>query len=184
MLAWFVARHVLYLAVCYSAWAHVPSTMPYACFSGPHADLAGPMPHPADGGLAYLLEPLLRQDGLVCFNHTVQWAFISALLFLQAITLFWFAMIIRVAVGVFRGEGADDSRSDVEDEGEADGEEAEEDVGERPPLEEEVGVEGLDLKGWERRAGVKRAVASGVSLPGHSDRKELLGRIGCEKQVD
>ena len=53
------------------------------------------------------------------------------------------------------------------------------------PLEEEVGVEALDLKGWERRAGVRRpASASGVSLPGHSDRKELLGRIGCEKQVD
>ena len=55
-----------------------------------------------------------------------------------------------------------------------------------PPLEEEVGVEALDLKGWERRTGVKRqsSTTTSVSLPGHSDRKELLGRIGCEKQVD
>ena len=51
--------------------------------------------------------------------------------------------------------------------------------------EEEVGAESLDLKNWERRTGIKRqASSSGVRLPGHSDRKELLGRIGCEKQVE
>jgi very-long-chain ceramide synthase len=58
---------------------------------------------------------------------------------------------------------------------------------EAQPLEEEVGVEEIDLKNWERRTGVKRHQATattGVSLPGHSDRKELLGRIGCDKQVE
>lgn len=184
MLAWFFARHVLYVAVCYSVWAHTPVLVPYACFSGSNADLAGPFDPPESRGLMYLLDPLLSHDKLVCYNNTVKWCFLSALLFLQGITLFWFGMIIKVAVGVLKGQGAEDSRSGDEME---DGEESEDELEEEvAPLEEEVGVEGIDLKGWEKRSGVKRATAasSGVSLPGHSDRKELLGRIGCEKQVD
>ncbi|OIW31305.1 longevity assurance proteins LAG1/LAC1 [Coniochaeta ligniaria NRRL 30616] len=184
MLAWFFARHVLYVAVCYSVWAHSHALVPYFCFSGSNADLAGPFDPPASRGWMYMLDPLLSQDGLVCYNNTVKWCFLSALLFLQGITLFWFGMIIKVAIGVFKGQGAEDSRSGDEME---DGEESEVELEEEAaPLEEEVGVEGIDLKGWERRTGVKRAAAtaSGVSLPGHSDRKELLGRIGCEKQVD
>ncbi len=95
--------------------------------------------------------------------------------------LVWGFMIVRVAMRVLSGNGADDSRSDDE----AD-EEDEFVYEEAQPLEEEVGVEDIDLKNWERRSGVKRQASSstGVSLPGHSDRKELLGRIGCEKQVD
>ncbi len=92
-------------------------------------------------------------------------------------------MIVRVAMNVLRGHAAEDVRSD--DEG---GEEEEEDeyiYEEAEALREEVGVEALDLKNWERRHGVKiQSSSSGVSLPGHSDRKELLGRIGCEKQVE
>lgn len=94
-------------------------------------------------------------------------------------------MIVNVAIRVLRGAGADDVRSD--DEGDEVDEDEEEYVYEEAQaLEEEVGVEELDLKSWERRSGVKRtaSTATGVSLPSHSDRKELLGRIGCEKQVD
>lgn len=186
MLAWFAARHILYVAVCYSVWAHTDELVPYGCFSGSNPKLAGPLDPPDSRGLLYLVDPLLSNNGLVCYNHTVKWCFLSALLFLQGITVFWFAMIIRVAVGVLSGKGAEDTRSgdEMEDDEEESGGEWEEEE-EAPPLEEEVGVEGIDLKGWERRTGVKRqAVASGVSLAGHSDRKELLGRIGCEKQVD
>ena len=75
------------------------------------------------------------------------------------------------------------TRSD--DEGAEEEEEEDEDefiYEEAQPLEQEVGVEELNLKNWERRTGMKRpASSSGVSLPGHSDRKELLGRIGCDK---
>ena len=94
--------------------------------------------------------------------------------------IMWFALIIRVAVRVLKGDSAEDLRSDAE------GEEEESEY-EAQPLEEEVGVEAIDLKGWERRSSAKRAAtsSSGVSLPGHSsDRKELLNRIGCEKQID
>ncbi|KAL1859514.1 hypothetical protein VTK73DRAFT_7589 [Phialemonium thermophilum] len=184
MLSWFLARHVLYMAVCYSVWAHTPHILPTGCFSGSNANLTGPFPPPADRGALYLLEPLWQRDGLVCYNETVKWSFLSLLLFLQGITVLWFTMIVRVAVRVLKGAGADDSRSDDEDGLEDDEEEFV--YEEAQALEQEVGVEEIDLKNWERRTGLKRHVvtATGVSLPGHSDRKELLGRIGCEKQVD
>lgn len=93
--------------------------------------------------------------------------------------IMWFVVIIRIAMRVLKGNSAEDLRSDEE------GEEEEFEYEEAQPLEEEVGVEAIDLKGWERRTGVKRAAnSSSVSLPGHSDRKELLNRIGCEKQID
>ncbi|KOS22260.1 Sphingosine N-acyltransferase lag1 [Escovopsis weberi] len=81
-----------------------------------------------------------------------------------------------------------------EDETEADDEDADEVEVERferfAAIEQEVGVEEIDFQAWERRTGVRRTatatagLASGVTLPGHSDRKELLNRIGCEKQID
>ena len=143
---------------------------------------------------AHYFEPLVKNDGLICFDNKVKWAFISVLLFLEAIMLVWFGMIVRVAIRVIKGAGADDPRTDDEEEEdeEIDAEEKGQlqgasyaAVAQQQPLEEEVGVEDLDLKSWQKRQGVKRqASATGVSLPGHSDRKELLGRIGCDKQMD
>ncbi|KAK1758106.1 TLC domain-containing protein [Echria macrotheca] len=183
MISWFFARHVFYIMVCYSVWVQTPEIMPTGCYKGANGNISGPFDVPTDRGLLYLLEPLWNSEGLVCYNNTVKWSFLSMLLFLQALTIMWFSMIIRVAIKVISGDGAEDSRSDDE----CDELEDEEVVYEEAqPLEEEVGVEELDLKNWERRSGVKRPVttATGVSLPGHSDRKELLGRIGCEKQVE
>ncbi|KAL7800123.1 longevity assurance proteins LAG1/LAC1 [Trichoderma ceciliae] len=181
MVSWFVARHVFYLLVCWSIYAHTPEIIHSGCFVGPGDSLVGPLETPA--GFAYLLEPFLNSTGLICFNSTVKWAFLTPLLLLQGITIFWFTMIVRVAIKVIHGDGAEDSRSD--DEGDEEMDEKELVYEEIQPLEQEVGVEDLDLKSWERRSGLKKqASASGVSLPGHSDRKELLGRIGCEKQVE
>ncbi len=196
MLSWFVCRHVFFIMVCYSVWAQSSVVIPPSRFRGPTGNLTGPFPPPSRDGLSYMLEPFTQSDGLICFEQRVKWAFLSALLALQLIMMVWFTMIVQVAVRVIRGDGADDSRSDgeVDDEDDEDEERdmddrtrADEDYYDAPPLEEEVGVDQLDLKGWERRAGLRRHQASsatGVSLPGHSDRKELLGRIGCEKQVD
>lgn len=182
MLTWFVARHVFYMMVCWSVYAHTPVVMPTGCFSGAGPNPVGPEDAPA--GLWYLVEPFLSSTGRVCYNEAVKWAFLTPLLMLQVITMVWFTMIIRVAIKVIRGDGAEDTRSDDEAVDEEDEDEDEFVYEEAQPLEE-VGVEALDLKNWERRTGVKRqASSSGVSLPGHSDRKELLGRIGCEKQVD
>ncbi|KAK3364522.1 longevity assurance proteins LAG1/LAC1 [Lasiosphaeria hispida] len=183
MVSWFAARHVLYLVVCYSVWTSTFDGLPVGCFSGPAHNLTGPFDVPPEKSSIYLLEPLWTSDGLVCYNDTAKWWFLSLLLFLQALTIMWFSLIIRVAVKVLKGEAADDIRSDDE----ADEEDEDEFVYEEAqPLEQEVGVDEIDLKNWERRTGVKRQAptATGVSLPGHSDRKELLGRIGCEKQVE
>jgi very-long-chain ceramide synthase len=171
--------------VCWSIFAQTPHLLTTGCFRGDNENLTGP--HDPPPGWGYLLEPFLDFKGHVCYDWTVKWAFLAPLLMLQVIMVLWFLMIVRVAVKVIRGDGADDVRSDGEEEEEEEGldgeEEEEEEVAE--PLEEEVGVEELDLKNWERRTGVKRQAGStGVNIPGHSDRKELLGRIGCEKQVE
>lgn len=167
--------------VCWSIYAHALVIIRGGCYVGTNDSMVGPIEAPA--GFSYLIEPFFSATGRVCFNETIKWAFLTPLLLLQGITIFWFTMIVRVAIKVIRGDGAEDSRSDDEYE---EGEDEEELIYEEiHPLEQEVGVEDLDLKSWERRNGLKKqASASGVSLPGHSDRKELLGRIGCEKQVE
>ncbi|EGX91058.1 sphingosine N-acyltransferase lac1 [Cordyceps militaris CM01] len=179
MISWFAARHVIYMMVCWSIYAHIPEVLSYGCYTGTNANLVGP--HDPPQGMGYLLEPYYNSTGNVCFNDSIKWAFLAPLLALQVITIIWFTMIIRVAVKVLRGDGAEDTRSDDED----DEEEEEEEYIYEEALEEDVGVEALDFKSWERRSGIKRqANSSGVNLSGPSDRKELLGRIGCEKTVE
>ena len=112
-------------------------------------------------------------------------------------------MVIKVVYKVLSGKGADDVRSDDECDEDED-EEIEHDrtsslinsvttctesgMSAMPtPKEEEVGVDALTfarLNGAsQRRQQARResARASGISIPGHTDRKDLLGRIGCDK---
>ncbi|KAK7984633.1 hypothetical protein PG990_013399 [Apiospora arundinis] len=181
MVTWFFTRHVFFMMACWSVYSDLPKQIPIPCFSGTDDNLMGPFQAPE--GWSHLLEPFRNPSGIVCFTDNIRWGFLGCLLFLQVITIAWFITIIQVAIRVLKGGAADDVRSD--DEGEEEEEEEEYEYEEAQPLEEEVGVEAIDLKNWERRTGVKRASSSsGVSLPGHSDRKELLGRIGCEKQVE
>ncbi|KAK8062043.1 sphingosine n-acyltransferase lac1 [Apiospora phragmitis] len=178
MVTWFFTRHVFYGMACWSVYSDIPKQIPIPCFKGTDDNLIGPFQAPE--GWSHLLEPFRNPSGTVCFTDNIRWGFLGCLLFLQVITIAWFITIIQVAIRVLKGGAADDVRSDDEAE-----EEEEYEYEEAQPLEEEVGVEAIDLKNWERRTGVKRASSSsGVSLPGHSDRKELLGRIGCEKQVE
>ena len=189
MLTWFVARHVLYNIVTWSVWAQLPAVIKYGCYAGRSQEIVGPFPPP--DYVAHLFEPFRDPAGIVCWDHKIYWAFLTMLFALQIIALIWFGMIIRVALRVLQGGTAEDSRSD--DEGEEEEEDAKELERERlhvrealevPPLEEEVGVEAINLKGRSNSARrYKKAVgtASGATIPGHSDRKELLGRIGCDK---
>lgn len=191
MLVWFVTRHILYLGVVYSLYDDSPREISYGCYSGSPQSVTGPIPEP--DRYWHLVDPFLNPNGLVCWNETVKWAYINTLLILQVLMLVWFGMIIQVALKVLRGGEAEDSRSDGEDEGE---EEDDEDVKgakddkadsakkpiEYEPLEEEVGVEDIRLHS-QRSSPVKKfrnggGVATGVAFP--SDRKELLGRIGCD----
>ncbi|KAL9099189.1 MAG: hypothetical protein Q9163_005277 [Psora crenata] len=191
-------QHVLYLMVVYSAYHHFPEETTYGCYSGGMNNLQGPFDIP--DSYHHLIEPFLDPEGLVCFNDNIQLAFIYALLALQILLLLWFAMIIRVAVKVLRGGKAEDLRSDDEEEEGEEKDEGEdyavklwqhsgrsqEEPIELPPLEEDVGVEAINLSS-HRSSPVRRfrkgaGVASGVRL--HSDRKELLGRIGCDGHGD
>ncbi|KAF9640811.1 hypothetical protein BFW01_g12617 [Lasiodiplodia theobromae] len=204
--SWVIARHVLYIAVCWSIYATVPTAMPYGCYDSVSGERlpASPMT-PADGGdqiMREILQPFRDPEGPVCFNSRIRWAFLGLLGGLQVITLVWLWMIIQVAYKVLTGQGADDTRSD--DEGDEDESVDTEKGGfgkngkptsgaatlsiPQVPLEEEVGVEGLHFGTPTRRRSerlYKRSSsrASGISISGSSDRKELLGRIGCEKPV-
>jgi acyl-CoA-dependent ceramide synthase len=189
MVTWIAARHVLYLMICYSIYADTPKEIQFGCYRGKNGAITGPFPPPDRFG--HLLEPFRDPEGVVCWNNGIKWGFLSALLFLQGITLLWFSMIVKVAVSVLRGGQADDTRSDDEADAQEDLED-EEDLEESQPLvqdellpfEEEVGVEAINLKGRTSNASRYRkstSTSSSVNIAGHSDRKELLGRIGCDK---
>ena len=185
MMTWVATRHVAYLTTCYSVWKHLPEVITYGCYKGKNGAMTGPFPPPDRFG--HLFQPFRDPEGVVCFNHNIKWGFLSALLFLQGIMLMWLYMIVRVTVQVVRGGPAHEPRSDDEEDVEEDDEKiihAIEQLDELAPYEEEVGVEAINLKGRTSSASRYRKAsgsASGVSLP--SDRKELLGRIGCDKGV-
>lgn len=185
MLSWFVARHVLYLMVCWSIYADTPRIIQDACYKGGMNDLQGPLPIPQEGW-SHVFEQFYDPQGHVCFGRNARNTFLSALLFLQLITIVWFSMIVRVAIKILNGGAAEDTRSD--DEGDEEEEEEYDVDDDGQPLEVEAGVEDIDLKAWERRTGVNKTkrtgTSTGISLPGHSDRKEFLNRIGCENKID
>jgi acyl-CoA-dependent ceramide synthase len=179
LLTWFVARHVLHILVVWSLYSDARNYISPSCFSGNTQNLTGPFEAPT--GFSHYVEPFYKPDGIVCFNEPVRWSFIIPLVGLQMLMVVWFTMAIRVAVKVVCGGSAEDVRSDAEDEDENETDEFI--YEEAQPLEEEVGVEEINLKkSWERRSSSRRqGSSSAVSI---HDRKELLGRIGCEKQVD
>ena len=212
MVTWLAARHVLYMAVCWSIYAHIPQEIQYGCYRGGDLDLEGPFPVPND--FDHLTQPFRDPVGLVCWNDGIKWVFLGLLLALQCVMLLWFCLILKVAYRVISGERADDTRSDDEDENEDEEEEEEEGKegnmevmalpekafesvkpGQEQPLylEKEVLSTDGDLhyssSNQGRRSPMRRssrkkaseAHTTSVNLLGHSDRKELLGRIGCDK---
>lgn len=204
MVTWLVTRHVLYMAVCWSIYAHIPEEIQYGCYRGGDLSLEGPLPVPND--FDHLTQPFRDPEGLICWNNGIKWTFLGLLLALQCVLLVWFSMILKVAYKVLSGEGADDTRSDDEDDDEDEEEGVEEMAlpekafssiksGPEQPLylEKEVLSTDGDLHFTSPNAGQKSPVrrssrkktseahTTSVNLLGHSDRKELLGRIGCDK---
>jgi acyl-CoA-dependent ceramide synthase len=111
-ISWIVARHILYLAVWWSIYADTPKILPVGCFKGANSNLVGPVDAPP--GLTYLIDPFINSSGLVCYDETIKWAFLMPLLLLQALTIFWFMMILRVLVTIIKAGTAEDTRSDSE----------------------------------------------------------------------
>lgn len=197
IVSWFLTRHVCYLLVCWSIYADVPDKMVYGCYSSVTGTMIPQKHSPASdtsetpGGneiLTNIFQPYLDPGGPICYNERIRVAFVALLFVLQGITIMWFGMIIRVAWRVLNGQGAGDSRSDDEGDGDP-GEEEEGTLSKNvetstivPLVETNVGVEGLNLKrkGSPRyRTRKTPGATSGISLAG--DKKELLGRIGCDK---
>ncbi|KAI1186066.1 longevity-assurance protein [Nemania serpens] len=187
MVTWLVTRHIFYLMVCWSAYLDLPRHMPTQCYRGPADNLQGPFPVPENE--SYLLEPFRQSTGIICMTEAIRTGFLTYLLVLQAIMIPWSAAIVRVAIRVMRGKNAEDVRSDDEDEEGEDEDDVEKDGGVEfetvEMFEEEVEAELVDFDAWKRRNGVKQpARSSGASISRHSDRKELLNRIGCERQIE
>lgn len=168
-----------------SVYFDIPVIVPHTCFQGGMNNLQGPLPQPS--GWSWLLQPFQDPEGVICFNQPILYGFFTYLVTLQGIMVMWSYAILKVVVKVLRGQNAEDIRSDDEEEEAVDQLEEEELEDDYPFLEEEADVDDGIVKAWERRrlALPKRSgSSSALHLPGHSDRKEFLNRIGCEKQID
>ncbi|KAL2831938.1 longevity assurance proteins LAG1/LAC1 [Aspergillus pseudoustus] len=162
VLFWFLTRHVFYWITMWSIFTHMPREIPVGCFGGRQNTLvAGPAPLP-EHGWTHMLEPFLDPSGTICYSDGIRLWFLSALGFLQLLTIIWFVMIVRVAVRVVKGLGADDIRSDDEGESERD----------RRYKLTPPGV-------------IVRVVYCAAQALGPQDLAvSLLGRPGCEKKVE
>jgi very-long-chain ceramide synthase len=182
LLTWFIARHIIYNFLCWSIYRDVPAHMAYGCYSGATGEMLTTNGYP--DRWAHLIYPFWNLDGPICMNPHVKWIFLSSLLALQVLSLIWFGMIVRIAVGVIRTGNAEDTRSDDEEE-----------------TDEKVDVDGeAGGKEGSRGSAVTADCSSSdqawrvsnsstrtlrgrgrVRLGDQSDRKALLGRIGCDK---
>ncbi|KLO18101.1 longevity assurance proteins LAG1/LAC1 [Schizopora paradoxa] len=88
LLSWLITRHILFILVIVSTFVDVPKVLPYAWI-------------PEEG---------------VWFTRQVYIAFVSMLVSLQVLQVLWFAEIAKIAWLVITGQGADDTRSEDEDE--------------------------------------------------------------------
>ncbi|KAK2022910.1 TLC domain-containing protein [Colletotrichum zoysiae] len=176
LLVWVWTRHVFYLMTCWSVFHDLPRSLHQPCFRGPAGAVEGPFSPP---DWSHLLEPFKDPAGTVCMTDGITKGFLAFLLALEVVICVWSFFIIRVTVRVLKGASAEDVRSDVEEDGE--GETAYDGAG---AIEEDVGVEPVDLKPWGRSAAKKESGSRVSGVRTHSGRKELLNRIGCEKHID
>ncbi|KAF9887597.1 sphingosine N-acyltransferase lag1 [Aspergillus nanangensis] len=173
MVVWLISRHILYPQLCWSIYKHISIDMAYGCYSGATGEEIAVDGYPDN--LTYLFSPFLNIEGPICMNDTVKWIFLSFLLALQALSIIWFTMIVRVAAVVLRTGNAEDTRSDDEDE--------EVRTGKEGPNGNTIASESSNNAEWRRSNGstVRPRGRGRVRLGEQSDRKALLGRIGCDK---
>ena len=174
---WLVARHGIYVSLCWSIYRDVPGVMSYGCYSGATEELET---DPNRLGSWRYAEPFFDQTGTICLDRSVKWVFLGLLLMLQVLSMVWFVMIIKVALGMLNGGEANDTRSGDEDE-----EEEKECKAPRPTAK----TNGTVCAGKARASGSDAAPprqngyfqrgGGRIRVPGSRDRKELIGRVGC-----
>lgn len=182
MSTWFLTRHMIYPVVCWSVYHQLPLNLTYGCYAGSTGEFISAEP---PNSFAYMLGPYFSLDNPICFNSTLKWMFLGLLLIIESLSIVWFSMIVRVAYGVICGGNAEDSRSDEEDEVEVQSPASHVPVhlAAKDATAETVESEnapGLDRRRSNGTASV-RARGRGRVPFDQSDRKALLGRIGCEK---
>ncbi|KAK7928183.1 TLC domain-containing protein [Apiospora marii] len=200
LFVWAWTRHVFYGMVCWSFWHDLPRVVTVPCYKGAPDGLQGPFPAPGEEGTSsYLLEPFYDRTGTVCLTDGIRTGFLTFLVALELVICVWSYLIIRVSIRVFKGASAEDVRSD--DEG---GEGVEVEAGDKRKkkqkqkqgnvkyaelelVEQEVGVEAVDLSTRKRRnekLQLQPQQKLGLRLSRSGGRKELLNRVGCEKQIE
>ncbi|KAJ5501606.1 TRAM1-like protein [Penicillium expansum] len=183
---WFITRHLIYPMVCWSVYYDLPRELTYGCYTGSTSEFISAE---APNAFAYMLGPYFSLDNPICFNPTLKWMFLSLLLFIEGLSIVWFSMIARVAYGVVCGGNAEDTRSDEEDEYETEvGNQTASHVPAHLAAMDGVPTDPLETGnapglGRRRSNGTASVRARGRGrVPfDPSDRKALLGRIGCEK---
>lgn len=208
---WTVTRQIFFPLVIWSIYAHTPTAMAPGCYlrDGTMVPASDSARYDALGGNQVwinIIKAYTDREGPICWNPTIRYSFLGLLLALLFIICLWFVTICKVVWKVLSGAAAEDARSDDEEDGEEeDLDIAVEGANGAPiggirsshdyagsPVEEEVGVEGLSFAGRKGPGspGVRNfttakrtARTSAISIPGHGDHKELLGRIGCEKPI-
>ncbi|GLI78628.1 hypothetical protein PoHVEF18_006948 [Penicillium ochrochloron] len=186
MATWVVTRHVLYNMLWWSIYKNVPQQMAYGCYSGSSAKMISTNGYP--DAFAYMFGPFRGLENPICMNRTIKWIFLSFLLSIQLLSIVWFSMIVRVAYRVVCSGAAEDTRSDEEDEVETDDTPATNGTARlaakegatTAPIVVNENAPGLDRRRSNGSASV-RARGRGRVPFDQSDRKALLGRIGCDK---
>ncbi|KAI5791813.1 TLC domain-containing protein [Geopyxis carbonaria] len=113
LIAWVITRHLLYNRIVYSAWKDSVRFIAFGCYSQNSSE---PQQLPSGSDFYAIKHTFSYSNDVVCFTKTIQMSFIATLVALQLITLVWLYMIMHVAWRVVQGTGADDTRSDGEDE--------------------------------------------------------------------
>lgn len=173
---WVVARHGIYVSLCWSIYRDVPLVMSYGCYSGATMQPQDPN---LLGAWRYI-EPFLDQKGTICLDRKVKWVFLSMLLMLQVLSMVWFAMIIKVAYTVLKGGAANDMRSDDEDEDEPEPSRPEREAKRSPSSD--IRASGNDPASSQSR--YFQRGEGGIRIRRSRDRKEMIGRVGCNGNLE
>jgi acyl-CoA-dependent ceramide synthase len=179
----------MYPQLCFDIFKDVPGpdTMLYGCYSGTTNEILTDIPAQPDY-FSHLFWPFQDLDGVICLNAEVKWLFLGMLGFLQLLSMIWFGMVIKIVAGTLMGGNVEDIRSDDEEDEDVDtGMEPEVEKKQRPldVTDLNVCVGGNSTSEMDKGPVVlspkPRPTSTRRRLMAAENRKELLGRIGCEK---
>jgi len=154
--------------------------MNYGCYSGATEELKDPDTLTSPGKY---LEPFFDQNGTICLDKGVKWVFLSMLLMLQVLSIVWFGMILKVAFTILKRGAANDTRSGDEDDDEDEIEETRPQEKMAPPTAP-AKIRGSVGESVPIRSGIFADGGGRLRIPRSRDRKEMIGRVGCNGSLE